>query len=120
MAVKHAQAEAIALTHPPSPLRLSPWAMGCAVAGFMTVLNTPLAAAELMVCYAAPESQSLGPIFLQEPLRCAAAHKSEERGTFVDMPRGLAELYENGWRLIQVLERKDTQGTQFLAYLERR
>lgn len=119
MARTHAQAE-VSLTRAHSPPRLSPWAMRCIVAGLMAAVNTPLAGAELMVCYAAPESQSLGPIFLQEPLRCAAAHKSEERGTFVDMPRGLAELYENGWRLIQVLERKESQGAQYLAYLERR
>jgi hypothetical protein len=120
MARALAQPDPVALTRAPCPLRLSPWLMRCIIIGLMAAANTPLAAAELMVCYAAPESQSLGPIFLQEPLRCAAAHKAEERGTFVDMPRGLAELYENGWRLIQVLERKDGQGTQYLAYVERR
>ena len=72
-----------------------------------------------MVCYAVPNSQSLGPIFLQEALRCAAADKTDARGKFLDVPRGLAELYEKGWRLVQVLERKDPQGPQYLAYVER-
>ncbi len=89
-------------------------------AGTMLCASTSVAAAELMVCYATPDSTSLGPIFLQEPLRCAAAHSNEEKGSFVDMPRGLAELYEKGWRLIQVLERRDGDGPQFLAYVERR
>jgi hypothetical protein len=73
-----------------------------------------------MVCYAVPNSQSLGPIFLQEALRCAAADKTEAAGKFLDMPRGLAELYEKGWRLVQVLERRGSEGPQYLAYVERR
>jgi hypothetical protein len=79
----------------------------------------PLAAAELMVCYASPNIQSMGPIFLQEALRCAAADRSDERGRFIDVPRGLAELYESGWKLIQVLERRSAEGIQYLAYVER-
>jgi hypothetical protein len=79
----------------------------------------PLAAAELMVCYASPGTQSLGPIFLQEALRCAAADRADNRGRFIDVPRGLAELYETGWRLIQVLERRSAEGPQYLAYVER-
>jgi len=79
----------------------------------------PLAAAELMVCYASSSTQSMGPVFLQEPLRCAAADKSDERGRFIDVRRGLAELYESGWKLIQVLERRSAEGAQYLAYVEK-
>jgi hypothetical protein len=78
------------------------------------------AGAELMVCYAQPDSESKGPVFIQEKLRCAAASATEERGVFVDLPRGLAELYEKGWRLIQVLERHAGDGLQYVAFVEKR
>lgn len=54
------------------------------IIGLMAAVNTPLAAAELTVCYAVLESRSLGPIFLQEPLRCVTAHKAEDRGLLAD------------------------------------
>jgi hypothetical protein len=93
--------------------------LGASVWGLLAV-SEPAAAAELMVCYAVPNSKSLGPIFLQEALRCAAADKTEAGGKFLDMPRGLAELYEKGWRLVQVLERRGSEGAEYLAYVERR
>lgn len=77
-------------------------------------------AAELMVCYATPNTDSQGPVFIQEPLRCASANKNEERGSFVDFPRGLAELYDKGWHLIQVLERVSNGRPDYVAYVEKR